>query len=87
MFQCYTGVVLRNFTLTLPEEVARWVRVKAAEENLSMSKLVGRILEGQMARGDDYAEAHESWQKLLKSDTLRVEAKKRLTREQANGRR
>ena len=87
MFQCYTGLVLRNFTLTLPEEVARWVRVRAAEENVSMSKLVGRILESQMARADDYAVAHRRWQKLMKSDSLQVDTKNRLTREQANGRR
>ena len=32
---------LRNVTITLDEEVARWARVRAAEANTSVSRLLG----------------------------------------------
>src|SRR5271165_6009072 len=47
---CYTDFVLKNITITVSEEAARWARRKAAEENTSVSKLVGRMLEEQMRR-------------------------------------
>ena len=33
--------VMKNVTITLDEEVARWARVMAAEQNTSVSRLVG----------------------------------------------
>jgi len=39
---------LPNLTITAPEDVLRWARVRAAEENKSVARLVGEILEGQM---------------------------------------
>jgi hypothetical protein len=56
--------VLRNITITVPEEVARWARLKAAEENTSVSKLVGRMLEHQMRMTDEYRRAHARWKKI-----------------------
>ena len=41
-------------TITVREEVALWARKKAAEENTSVSRLVGRMLEGQMRLTDEY---------------------------------
>ena len=35
---------LRNVTITLDEEVARWARVRAAEENSSVSRLDGILV-------------------------------------------
>lgn len=35
---------MRNVTISLDEEVARWVRVAAAEHDLSVSRYVGEIL-------------------------------------------
>ena len=79
--------MLKNVTITLSEEVARWARVRAAEENVSLSKLVSKILEAQMVRSDEYQEAHRRWQELTSRKSLRIDAGKRLTREQANARR
>jgi Glu-tRNA(Gln) amidotransferase subunit E-like FAD-binding protein len=49
--------VLKNVTSTVTEEAACWARKKAAEENTSVSKLVGRMLENQMRMGDEYKRA------------------------------
>lgn len=79
--------MLKNVTITFSEEVARRARVRAAEENVSLSKLVGKILEAQLIRSDEYQEAHRRWQELTSRKSLRMDAAKRLTREQANARR
>ncbi len=39
---------LRNMTITVDEEVARWARIRAAEENTSVSRLVGELLRREM---------------------------------------
>ena len=76
--------MLRNVTITLSEEVAHWARLKAAEENTSVSRLVGRILEGQMRMTDDYNDAYKRWKRL---PALDIDAPSRLTREEAHARR
>ena len=48
---------LRNITVTLNEEVARWVRVEAARAETSVSRLLGRILEQKMAHQHEYERA------------------------------
>lgn len=35
---------MRNVTITLDEEVARWVRIEAAKRETSVSRLVGEML-------------------------------------------
>jgi hypothetical protein len=77
--------VLKNVTITLSEEAAHWARRKAADENISVSKLIGRILEEQMRRGDEYWRAYERWKKL---DSIPgIDAAGRLSREEAHARR
>ncbi len=61
MFPCYTDFVLRNITITVSEEAAKWARMRAAEEDTSVSKLVGRMLEEQMRKTDEYWRAYERW--------------------------
>lgn len=56
--------MLKNITITVSEEVARWARKTAAEENTSVSKLVGKMLEDEMRRKDEYWEAYEKWEKI-----------------------
>jgi hypothetical protein len=46
---------MKNVTIVLDEEVARWARVKAAQENTSVSRLLGGILRRQMQEEDAYA--------------------------------
>ena len=84
MCSCYTDFVLKNVTITLPEEVAHWARMRAADENTSVSRLVGKILEAQMRKSDDYQEAYRRWRELKPMD---IDAEHRLTREEAHARR
>ena len=84
MFSCYTDPVLKNVTVTLPEEVALWARKKAAEANTSVSRLLGSILEAQMRQSDEYWKAYRHWSEIPLMD---LGAKHRLTREQAHARR
>jgi hypothetical protein len=39
---------MKNITITLDSETATWIRVHAAEQNKSVSRLVGEILQQQM---------------------------------------
>jgi hypothetical protein len=45
---------LRNITITLDENVARWARLEAAKQETSVSRLLGRILAERMAQQDEY---------------------------------
>ena len=45
---------MRNVTITLPEDLARWLRVKAAEDDRSVSRWVAEFLERMRRREDDY---------------------------------
>jgi len=77
---CYTEFVLKNLTITVSEDAARWARRKAADENTSVSKLVGRMLENQMRATDEYWQAYEKWKKF--GPIKGVDASKRLKRDQ-----
>lgn len=48
---------MKNVTITLDEKVARWIRVKAAHEDTSVSRLVGAYLAERMERDRGYAAA------------------------------
>lgn len=48
---------LRNVTVTLEEEVARWARVYAARRDTSVSRLLAEILKERMLEEDDYERA------------------------------
>jgi len=84
VFSCYTEFVLKNITVTLPEEAAHWARMKAAEENTSVSRLIGKMIEAQMQRSDDYSDAYRRWKALPAMD---LDAAHRLSREDAHARR
>ena len=45
---------MRNVTISLQEEVARWVRVWAAEHDTSVSRFIGELLKSRMARERQY---------------------------------
>ena len=82
---CYTEFVLKNMTITVSEEAARWARRKAADENTSVSKLVGRMLEDQMRQTDEYWAAYEKFKRI--KPIPGIDAAHRLTREEAHERR
>jgi len=46
-----------NLTITAEEEVLRWARVKAAEENTSIARLVGGLLKQRMKAERGYEAA------------------------------
>ena len=45
---------MKNVTITLPEDVARWLRVKAAEDDRSVSRWIAELLERMRRREDEY---------------------------------
>ena len=77
--------MLRKVTITLTEEAALWARKKAAAENTSVSKLVGRIIENQMLLSDEYWRAYRKWKKI--GSIKGIDASRRLCREEAHARR
>ena len=85
VFSCYTGFVLKNMTITVTDQVAHWARKKAAEENTSVSRLVGRMLENQMRLSDDYWRAYKQWRKI--GSIQGIDAAGRMSRDQAHARR
>ncbi len=85
MFSCYTEAVLKNVTITISEEAALWARKKAAEENTSVSKLVGSMLENQMRMSDGYWRAYRKWKRI--GSIKGIDASRRLSREEAHARR
>ena len=61
LFSCYTNYVAKNVTIKISDQAALWARRKAAEENSSVSRLVGEMLERQMTLTDSYWQAFEHW--------------------------
>ncbi len=54
----------RNLTIKISDDAALWARRKAAEENTSVSRLIGQMLERQMKLTDEYWRAYERWKSL-----------------------
>lgn len=55
---------LKNVTITVTEDVARWARVRAAEADSSVSKLVGDMLDRDMQRHDRFDKARREFRRL-----------------------
>jgi hypothetical protein len=53
---------MKNVTITLDEKVARWARIKAAEQDTSVSRLVGEMLREKMMSERSY---HSSMRRYL----------------------
>ena len=52
---------MKNITISLDEEVARWVRVWAAEHDTSVSRFVGDLLRARMAGERGYERAMKAF--------------------------
>jgi hypothetical protein len=50
---------MKNITVTLDTETATWVRVKAAEKNMSVSRFLGDLLQQEMKQRVSYQRAME----------------------------
>lgn len=48
---------MKNVTIRIDENVARWARVRAAEEDTSLSRWIGELLAGRMAKEESYDQA------------------------------
>ena len=48
---------LRNVTITLEEPVARWARLEAARQDISVSRLLGEFLKERMIEKEGYQRA------------------------------
>ena len=70
----------KNITIKISDEAALWARRRAAEENTSVSRLVGEMLERQMRLTDAYWQAFEHWKSAR--PTARDSARNRMDREQ-----
>lgn len=53
--------VMKNVTITLEENVARWARIRAAELNTSVSRLVGEMLREKMLDDEKYDQAQQEY--------------------------
>jgi hypothetical protein len=79
--------VPKRITITLDSEVIQWARRKAADENTSVSKLIGCLLEKEKQAA--YWRAYEEWKRLpddLGAPTP-IDASQRFTRDEAHERR
>lgn len=52
---------MKNVTITLDEDVARWARIRAAERDTSLSRLVGEFLREKMAEEETYQTAMQQY--------------------------
>jgi hypothetical protein len=52
---------VRNVTITLDEETARWARLEAARRDTSVSRLVGELLREYMAATSAYEASREEY--------------------------
>ena len=50
---------MKNVTVTLPEDTALWLRVRAAENGHSVSKWLADLLQGMRHQEDEYEVAME----------------------------
>lgn len=52
---------MRNVTIKVDEEVARWARVFAARHGTSVSRLLGDLLRERMKQENAYEQARLAW--------------------------
>lgn len=52
---------MRNVTIALDDETARWARIEAARQDTSVSRLVARLLQEQMDRDTRYEQARRAY--------------------------
>jgi hypothetical protein len=59
---------MKNITLTLDEKTAAWVRVHAAKQGKSVSRLLGELLRQHMSDTREYHEAMRRFQDIKPFD-------------------
>jgi len=53
-FVLHQNSAMKNVTITMDEKVARWARIKAAEQDTSISRWVGEMLRERMVNERSY---------------------------------
>ena len=74
---------LRNITITLDEDLARWARVEAARSDTSVSRYLANILKERMQQNDEYNTAKR---RALTRKPFLKSSGRYLTREEAHDR-
>ena len=85
LFSCYTEFVAKNITIRISDEAVLWARRQAVEQNTSVSRMVGEMLERQMRLGDEYWRAFDYWKS--NRPLAGIGAAERLSREDVHERR
>jgi hypothetical protein len=75
---------MRNVTITLDEETARWARVEAAHRDMSVSRLIGELLREYMRAQATYEEAMRRY--LARAPVMLKDAGRYPTREELHDR-
>lgn len=52
---------MRNVTITLEDELARWARILAAERDTSLSGLIADLLRERMTQQQDYERSRQKF--------------------------
>jgi plasmid stability protein len=66
---------MKNVTITLEEDVARWARIRAAEKGISVSRVVGELLREKMLGEGNYRSAMQPYLSQAPRQLKRPEAK------------
>lgn len=77
---------MKNVTITLDEETARLVRVRAAERDMSVSRYIGELLRADIRASREYQEAYRAFLAEKPLKLRRNAADRYLTREEAHDR-
>lgn len=78
----------QNITLALPKDVLKRVKVMAAEQGISISALMERLLLDKLARHEGYEQARQRQAaSLAEGFDLGTESERSWTREELHGRR
>ena len=76
---------MKNITVTVPDDVYRNARIRAAERGTSVSALVGEYLRSLSGRGAEFSRL-EAQQRQVQSQISRFRAGDRLDRDQLHDR-
>jgi plasmid stability protein len=76
---------MKNITVTVPDDVYRIARIRAAERGTSVSALVGEYLRSLSERQAEFSRL-EAQQRQIQSEIRRFRARDRLDRDQLHDR-